>query len=1204
MKKRLLSLLLAALMTLSVMLPLTVIVSAESIPHLRTLYEISGQPMWEDFAWDKVSISGVKTSYDAKNKVAFLHLENYVSTSTAFYAVLPSESWELWICVKGNNKLPVKLYKENKRYMAIGTNGRAMWIYPGASGDSLEINGTYGTASTPKELTNSYYALYSNSIMCGSESTTRLTLNINFDLNISTAHNSYEVYPFNEDTTLKEVSFNYSYKSTYECSHPEGAPITLDRATYFYTNYQSKQKNTHAFHSIIYGNNFSGLLHIDTVNGYYYGGPYSRESNVEALGLRYNTTIGATNHYHAVAKNCSFTLSLIEPARLKADFTLPLEYGYTLPDHLSGTGYDAKITWTEEGSTADLTGTKVEYGKKYTANIIIVPWGFHYLPSKDAMIAAFNNKTLIPSNAYSFGFVENKPFESGFYYRYNAVQKPALTITKQPVDYLGSDSDKQARFSVDSNDTTATYQWQISDNGTSGWKDLKDSYTSGGGIKIGGANTKNLTYNFNYEDLAADLKYFRCVVRSESQTVISSVAKYQYSAPVKTAIHHTSFSHLVPMVGDKLSGATYSSWLKDQFNVTETWQRLMKLVPETWSTVSSGSSFENGVYKVTFVLTPKTNFYLADDFSIDMMPSYKPVGGYKITVESNKVTVIATYNVHDYVSKLILGGNWTPVAGKGVNDSIPFANAYDDAGNIIGPGSAHTDKVVINQADCFWYEGASVKDPERLDINTDVFQDGKYYTFRFHVAPKSGITFRDDITFVHKDDPDDVTVTAYKLSDGSYNVDFTYSRLATVLGSIKLKYLDLPYGSVMLSQNEVRSMESDAYTAVKSTGWHKESFAIGITEPEVGNTYYCTVELRAAEGYRFTSSFDAIQLLTTSDGKNEIVYDSVEYKLATDKRENDTLLISLGAKCTENHLKDVVAYDYDSPKVGQKLDRTVSLEKENATVKFVDYTINGKPVTDYNKQTPAAGDVVCAYIGVSPAQSYIIDEYARMALFVDEDTPNEAIRKEWREFSYTDDPDVCVFMFSFDMPSDSNVIRNFTLYMEPPKDGQTLDHNRWCWGVGLIDQSVVFYIEGEQITNYDYVAKAGEEYEIYCYIEPDAGYTVADDAVMTWYAQGKELKGTRADEKVPPEAVGVSLFIFTYKVPGASSVKLGDVDGNGEINSADARLCLRRAVDLETYEKGSDKFIACDVDKNNEVTSADARKILRAAVELEDPSTW
>ena len=72
----------------------------------------------------------------------------------------------------------------------------------------------------------------------------------------------------------------------------------------------------------------------------------------------------------------------------------------------------------------------------------------------------------------------------------------------------------------------------------------------------------------------------------------------------------------------------------------------------------------------------------------------------------------------------------------------------------------------------------------------------------------------------------------------------------------------------------------------------------------------------------------------------------------------------------------------------------------------------------------------------------------------------------------------------------------------------------------------------------------------------------------------------------------------------ASGIKLGDVDFDGNITAGDARLCLRRAVELETYEPGSAEYTACDVDKDGTVTAADARSILRAAVELEDPSTW
>ncbi len=67
---------------------------------------------------------------------------------------------------------------------------------------------------------------------------------------------------------------------------------------------------------------------------------------------------------------------------------------------------------------------------------------------------------------------------------------------------------------------------------------------------------------------------------------------------------------------------------------------------------------------------------------------------------------------------------------------------------------------------------------------------------------------------------------------------------------------------------------------------------------------------------------------------------------------------------------------------------------------------------------------------------------------------------------------------------------------------------------------------------------------------------------------------------------------------------LGDVDDDGKISASDARLALRRAVELESYAPGSREFLACDVDKNGAVTAADARMILRAAVELEDPATW
>ena len=63
---------------------------------------------------------------------------------------------------------------------------------------------------------------------------------------------------------------------------------------------------------------------------------------------------------------------------------------------------------------------------------------------------------------------------------------------------------------------------------------------------------------------------------------------------------------------------------------------------------------------------------------------------------------------------------------------------------------------------------------------------------------------------------------------------------------------------------------------------------------------------------------------------------------------------------------------------------------------------------------------------------------------------------------------------------------------------------------------------------------------------------------------------------------------------------IGDVDGDGKITSADARLALRASVGLEKLSYEDYSFDAADADYDGEVTSADARLILRASVNLEE----
>ena len=63
------------------------------------------------------------------------------------------------------------------------------------------------------------------------------------------------------------------------------------------------------------------------------------------------------------------------------------------------------------------------------------------------------------------------------------------------------------------------------------------------------------------------------------------------------------------------------------------------------------------------------------------------------------------------------------------------------------------------------------------------------------------------------------------------------------------------------------------------------------------------------------------------------------------------------------------------------------------------------------------------------------------------------------------------------------------------------------------------------------------------------------------------------------------------------AIRVGDVDGDGSITSADARLALRAAVKLDVLRETAQK--AADVDNDEKITTSDARKILRAAVSLD-----
>ena len=79
--------------------------------------------------------------------------------------------------------------------------------------------------------------------------------------------------------------------------------------------------------------------------------------------------------------------------------------------------------------------------------------------------------------------------------------------------------------------------------------------------------------------------------------------------------------------------------------------------------------------------------------------------------------------------------------------------------------------------------------------------------------------------------------------------------------------------------------------------------------------------------------------------------------------------------------------------------------------------------------------------------------------------------------------------------------------------------------------------------------------------------------------------------------LAVMIMLTVLPISLVSANILGDIDGDGAIKAADARLALRASVGLETLSETQKK--AADADFDGVIKAADARLILRASVGLE-----
>ena len=78
------------------------------------------------------------------------------------------------------------------------------------------------------------------------------------------------------------------------------------------------------------------------------------------------------------------------------------------------------------------------------------------------------------------------------------------------------------------------------------------------------------------------------------------------------------------------------------------------------------------------------------------------------------------------------------------------------------------------------------------------------------------------------------------------------------------------------------------------------------------------------------------------------------------------------------------------------------------------------------------------------------------------------------------------------------------------------------------------------------------------------------------------------------------VFAFASLFTAIAANGSGDVNGDGKVNSTDARMILRWAAKLDPLEKTDERFATADMNGDGSVNSSDARLALKAAAKITD----
>lgn len=1221
MKKRMLSLLLSVLLALTVLAPLAATVQAASTPSIIIFYSggagkiIAGSDNTYNFG----ASTGISANADPKAKVLYLLLDGY--NGSGVWIDAPS-GWNTFLKINGSNKLTVQAPQTSygiNNYCALGSN-RDLSIYALSSNASLTITSAFtGTLSANLYGIQAPY-IDVNGLSRGLGDP-RLKLTIDFNLKLG-GYSTKEVYPFkltasNQRVSVYNTDLTLTRISDYSTVNPENTPIDLIGATFLNSKTSNSAGTGHyGYHTLNYTADFTGVAHFETTNGSYYGGPYAQETYGKAgmsafNGYRYYTKLGNVEYYHVVAGNSTIARKMGKEDMRKI-YSFPMDNGYKMPSSLDSSDYVASVKWNKvvDNSTgADVTDTTAEYGVEYMATVTVVPKGLNYFTLDDSLACpprASMAKLTVNINAYYM--------QSCMVFFYPVV-KPDTKITLQPKDVNGYGTNTTGTFTVDTDDESASYQWQYLNGPTGTWIDLADNFLHGNTTIIG-SKAKKLIVNFGA--LGVTLRYIRCkitgTVDGAAGVLYSDIVKYEY---IQTTFKKIVIQNLDEPRAGKALDTSATTWT-DAVTVSQVYYTKNS---QKVTSVAAGDTVHIVVdLKLNSAYTLDTKSSVAVWNDITCLKAYSGGTAYFLSVGANTYRCEFEYTVPRFIKDITI---------KNVRQPYQYVGFVTELPNITPVGSH-----------CYtgwrygWYDNIRGATGSSVRV-------GNVYYYYLQLGADEGYRFPQEFEDINVTllglageelEPDDLYIEELRSRERTDDticmwVGFACTEAHHRKGN-SITNMDVPKAGKPLDTDITFESGNAKLEFVKHAVNGKMVTDYGKEVPKAGDKIdiYVGVSMYYYGEIVFDPEVFCYWYQDEDDGHRNAARAGRDWSLPYGE---DICVFRYEYTIPESNVVDRLAFTrVTQPSKGQKASSSalpldfdkIKLLDDNGTWYRYDSSSNTMTVMGSSETFSPDNDYVLSFHiavrdGFTPIKEKpacaLYDIYGGKVAFYDTEIlvlENNTFRVDFYVHGLAAHPSLPkskvtqITLLDVTAPAAGAEITSAdTKLAEPVKIKFTQAEPTWkhkvdgAWvDCAAGDQFepgeeyvLVFSFNENDINSLYYMAANKEDLNVLL-ISPDGKEVTPDTLELTKYTIGN---------------IGFAAkCYFTVKEDGG--VMLGDVDKDTKITASDARLALRRAVDLETYPEGSYEFIACDVDKDGKVTANDARSILRAAVDLEDPTKW